>query len=141
VFNHRAGPIGDLLAAAAPDGVDICVDNVGGEHLAAAIAALREHGRIAWCGAIAQYNATEPPPAPRNLFDLVEKSIRLEGFLVRNHREAQDELEDLLIPQLRDGRVVDQQTAWDGFDRIVEAFLAMLDGRNTGKAVVRSGAL
>ncbi|MGW1812918.1 NADP-dependent oxidoreductase [Streptomyces sp. NPDC002125] len=136
-FDHRAGHLPEQLAKAAPDGVDVYVDNVGGAHLEAAIGAMREYGRIAWCGAIAQYDAAEPPAAPRNLFDLVEKSIRLEGFLVRNHRDAQDELERLLLPALAAGTVTDRHTVTEGFDGIVDAFLDMLDGGNTGKAMVR----
>ncbi|AEN10074.1 MULTISPECIES: NADP-dependent oxidoreductase [unclassified Streptomyces] len=136
-FDHRAGRLGEQLAKAAPDGIDVYVDNVGGEHLEAAIGAMREFGRIAWCGAIAQYDATEPPPAPRNLFDLVEKSVRLEGFLVRNHRDAQEELEQLLLPALASGAVTDRHTVTEGFDGIVDAFLGMLAGGNTGKATVR----
>ncbi|MFF3767178.1 NADP-dependent oxidoreductase [Streptomyces sp. NPDC001922] len=136
-FDHRDGRLSEQLAKAAPDGIDVCIDNVGGEHLEAAIGAMREYGRIAWCGAIAQYDATEPPAAPRNLFDLVEKSIRLEGFLVRNHRDAQDELERLLLPALASGAVTDRHTVTEGFDRIVDAFLGMLGGGNTGKATVR----
>ena len=58
---------------------------MGGGHLEGAIASLRESGRIAWVGAVAQYNTAEPPPAPRNLFDVVGKSLRLEGVLVRKH--------------------------------------------------------
>nr|WP_175407875.1 NADP-dependent oxidoreductase [Streptomyces sp. TRM64462] len=130
-------PLAEQLRQAAPEGVDVYVDNVGGDHLEAAIGSMREFGRIAWCGAIAQYNSPTPPAAPRNLFDLVEKSIRLEGFLVANHRGAQQELEDFLVPHLRAGRAVDRLSVTDGFDRAVDAFLGMLRGENTGKAVVR----
>ncbi|NEB54354.1 NADP-dependent oxidoreductase [Streptomyces griseus] len=136
-FDHREGRLAEQLAKAAPEGIDVYIDNVGGEHLEAAIGAMREYGRIAWCGAIAQYDASEPPPAPRNLFDLVGKSIRLEGFLVRNHRDAQEELERLLLPALAAGTVTDRHTVTEGFDGVVDAFLGMLDGRNTGKATVR----
>ncbi|MEU4178507.1 NADP-dependent oxidoreductase [Streptomyces sp. NPDC026589] len=136
-FDHRDGRLAEQLAEAAPDGIDVYIDNVGGEHLEAAIGAMRDFGRIAWCGAIAQYDASEPPAAPRNLFDVVEKSIRLEGFLVRNHRDAQDQLERLLRPALASGAVTDRHTVTEGFDRIVDAFLGMLDGGNTGKATVR----
>ncbi|MCM2578518.1 MDR family NADP-dependent oxidoreductase [Streptomyces meridianus] len=136
-FDYRSGPIGEQLAKAAPDGVDIYVDNVGGEHLEAAIGAMREFGRIAWCGAIAQYNAATPPPAPRNLFDLVGKSIRLEGFLVANNRDAQGELEDFVVPHLRSGALTENLSVTEGFDRSVDAFIGMLKGENTGKAIVR----
>ena len=112
-------------------------DNVGGDHLAAAIEVLRPRGRIAWCGAVSQYNSAEPPAAPYNLYDLVEKEIRLEGFLVRSHRDAQAELEEFLVPHLRSGRVVSDETVVDGFESMVEAFLAMLRGDNLGKMLVR----
>ncbi|MFJ3922600.1 zinc-binding dehydrogenase [Streptomyces sp. NPDC090022] len=139
-FDHRAGPsLPEQLARVAPDGIDVYVDNVGGAHLEAAIGAMREDGRIAWCGAIAQYNAGAAPAAPRNLFDLVEKSIRLEGFLVSRHRDAQAELEEFLVPHLRSGRITDRLSVTEGFGRTVDAFLGMLRGENTGKAVVRLG--
>ncbi|RKE22223.1 NADP-dependent oxidoreductase [Streptomyces sp. TLI_171] len=136
-FDHHAGPVAELLAGAAPDGIDVYLDNVGGEHLAAAIGAMREFGRIAWCGAIAQYAAATPPAAPHNLFELVSRSIRLEGFLVRHHLDAQQELYDLLAPHLRSGRVVAPETVLDGLDRAVDAFLGVLTGANTGKMLVR----
>ncbi|GAA4933909.1 NADP-dependent oxidoreductase [Streptomyces coeruleoprunus] len=137
-FDYHDGPVAEQLAKAAPDGIDVFVDNVGGDHLEAAIASLREYGRIAWCGAVGQYNSTGgAPAAPRNLFDVVGKSLRLEGFLVRNHRDAQEELYDLAVPHLRSGRLRSDETVVDGFDRIVDAFLGMLRGRNTGKMLVR----
>src|SRR5690606_6575509 len=72
-FNYKDGPVRDQLRQAAPDGVDVSFDNVGGEHLEAAIGALNVHGRIAVCGMISQYNATEPTPAPRNLAQIIAK--------------------------------------------------------------------
>ncbi|MEV5508312.1 NADP-dependent oxidoreductase [Streptomyces orinoci] len=136
-FDYHDGPVAEQLAQAAPEGIDVCLDNVGGDHLAAAIGAMRPHGRIAWCGAVAQYNSARPPAAPYNLYDLVEKSIRLEGFLVRNHRDKQGELEDFLVPHLRSGRVVPAETVVEGFDHMVSAFLGMLKGANLGKMLVR----
>jgi NADPH-dependent curcumin reductase CurA len=84
-FNYKDGPVADQLRAAAPDGIDVYLDNVGGDHLEAAIDSLVEHGRIAWCGAIAQYHDAQPPPAPRNLFEINGKRLRMEGFAVREH--------------------------------------------------------
>ncbi|WP_329115553.1 NADP-dependent oxidoreductase [Streptomyces sp. NBC_01353] len=136
-FDYHDGPVSELLAKAAPDGLDAVLDGVGGEHLEASIAALREHGRIAWVGAVAQYHSlSAPPPAPRNLFDLVEKSIRLEGFLVSNHADAQRELNDFAVPHLRSGRLPLDVTVVDGFEHIVDAFLGMLRGENIGKMLV-----
>ncbi len=136
-FDYHDGPVGELLAAAAPGGIDVYLDNVGGDHLAGALSALRRHGRVAWCGAVAQYSSTEPPAAPRNLYDVVHKSLRLEGFLVREHLDARDELYEFLVPHIRSGRVVPDETVVRGFDQVVDAFLGMLRGANTGKMIVQ----
>ncbi|MFI7272693.1 zinc-binding dehydrogenase [Streptomyces sp. NPDC049879] len=136
-FDYHDGPLPGLLAEAAPDGISACLDNVGGDHLEAAIGALRDHGRIAWVGAVAQYHsAATPPPAPRNLFDIVGKSLRLEGVLVRHFGSVQQELEDFLVPHLRSGAVTSDATVVRGMDRTVDAFLGMLRGENTGKMLV-----
>ncbi|WNI22286.1 NADP-dependent oxidoreductase [Streptomyces sp. ITFR-16] len=137
-FDYHDGPVGELLAKAAPDGIDAAVDNVGGDHLAGAISAMRDFGRIAWVGAIAQYHAADrPPAAPRNLYDVVGKSLRLEGVLVRNHLDAQAELEALLVPHLRSGAITPDITVTEGFERTVDGFLGMLRGENTGKMLIR----
>jgi NADPH-dependent curcumin reductase CurA len=137
-FGHHDGSVMDLLAKAAPDGIDVYFDNVGGDHLAAAIGSLREYGRVAWCGAVGQYNnLSTPPAAPFNLFDVVEKSLRIEGFLVRNHRDVREEFEDFLIPHILSGQVLVDETVVDGFENLVGAFLGMLRGANTGKMLVR----
>ncbi|MFJ6481712.1 NADP-dependent oxidoreductase [Streptomyces sp. NPDC091682] len=138
-FDYHDGPVGEQLAQAAPDGIDVYVDNVGGDHLEGAIDALRAHGRIAWVGAISTYHGDRSPAAPRNLFEVVHKSLRLEGVLVRNHTNLQDELEDFLVPHLRSGRIGTDTTIFQGFDRTVEAFLGMLRGDNLGKMLVRIG--
>jgi NADPH-dependent curcumin reductase CurA len=140
-FDYHDGPVMELLAHAAPDGIDVYVDNVGGDHLEAAISALRPSGRVAWCGAMAQYNSTQPPAAPRNLFDVVEKSLRLEGFLVRNYRHLTADLEALLVPYIQTGRIVVDQTVVQGFERVIDAFLGMLRGENTGKMIVQVSEL
>ncbi|MFG2503361.1 NADP-dependent oxidoreductase [Streptomyces sp. NPDC048441] len=137
-FDYHTGPTADLLAKAAPDGIDLYVDNVGSEHLEAAIASLREYGRIVRIGTIAQYNSTGTPYALRNLPDIVEKSLRMEGFLVRNHREVQEELNEFVVPHLQSGRIGLDETVVDGFGNIVDAFLGMLRGENRGKIIVRA---
>lgn len=136
-FDYHDGPVGEQLAQAAPDGIDVYVDNVGGDHLEGAIDSLREYGRVAWVGAMSMYNGDRSPAAPRNLFEVVHKSLRLEGVLVRNHTNLQDELEDFLVPHLRSGQIGTDTTVVQGFDRTVEAFLGMLRGDNLGKMLVR----
>ncbi|WP_030857444.1 NADP-dependent oxidoreductase [Streptomyces sp. NRRL F-2747] len=138
-FDYHDGPVGEQLALAAPDGIDVYVDNVGGDHLAGAIGVLREYGRIAWVGGISMYNGDRSPAAPRNLFEIVHKSLRLEGVLVRNHTNLQDEMEDFLVPHLQSGRIGTDTTVVQGFDHTVDAFLGMLRGDNLGKMLVRLG--
>jgi NADPH-dependent curcumin reductase CurA len=137
-FNYHDGPVTDLLEKAAPDGVDVFVDNVGGEHLAAAVRTLRERGRIVRVGTIGQYNTPDAPPVRFNHADFVEKSLRMEGFLVRDYRDVQDELYAFAVPHLLDGRLTLDETIVEGFEQIVEALLSMLRGGNTGKMIVKS---
>ena len=84
-FNHKAGPLPELLRAAAPDGIDVYFDNVGGDHLEAAIGALRRRGRVALCGAISEYDASRPAPGPSNLFLAVANDLTLRGFRGSSH--------------------------------------------------------
>nr|WSW43516.1 NADP-dependent oxidoreductase [Streptomyces sp. NBC_01001] len=136
-FDYHDGPVGEQLSKAAPEGIDVYVDNVGGDHLAGAIDVLREYGRIAWVGGISMYNGDRSPAAPRNLFEVVHKSLRLEGVLVRNHTNLQDELEDFLVPHLQSGHIGTDTTVVQGIDHTVDAFLGVLRGDNLGKMLVR----
>ena len=139
-FSYKDAPVIDQLRQAAPDGIHVYLDNVGGDHLEAAIDSMVDHGRIAWCGAIAQYHRTEPPAAPRNLFDIGGKSIRLEGFAVREYPHLFDEWAEFIVPHLQSGRVVPDHTIVAGFDRVVDAFLGLLRGENSGKMIVQTEA-
>ncbi|MFJ2958870.1 NADP-dependent oxidoreductase [Streptomyces sp. NPDC087270] len=139
-FDYHDGPFAEQLARIAPEGIDVGFENVGGSQLEGLIANMREHGRIAWCGSIAQYNHPDrPPAAPRNLYDLVHKAVRLEGFLVRHHRALQGELEEFLVPHLRSGAVVPDDTVVEGVRGTVDAFIGVLRGANTGKMIVQVG--
>ncbi|MFV2110874.1 NADP-dependent oxidoreductase [Micromonospora sp. LOL_025] len=136
-FDYHDGPVRDSLKAAAPDGVDVYFDNVGGDHLEAAISAMKVHGRAAICGMIAQYNDTEPPAAPRNLALLIGKRLTLRGFLVGDHNHLRDEFVREMAGWLRDGRVSYDETVVDGIENAPEAFLGLLRGENLGKMLVR----
>jgi NADPH-dependent curcumin reductase CurA len=136
-FDHHEGPVRDSLAAAAPGGIDVFFDNVGGEQLEAAIGAFREHGRAALCGAISAYNATEPPAGPRNMFLIVGKRLSLRGFIVSDHGDLRAEFQEKATELLRSGELVARETVVDGLDNAVTAFRDMLRGGNTGKMVVR----
>nr|WP_199506416.1 NADP-dependent oxidoreductase [Geodermatophilus sp. TF02-6] len=136
-FDYHEGPVAQLLRAAAPDGVDVFFDNVGGEHLEAAIGALRVHGRAALCGSISGYNAVEPPQGPRNLSLMVGRRLTLRGFLVGDHAELRPEFTETVSGWLREGRLVVRETVYEGIENAVPAFLDLLRGANTGKMVVR----
>jgi NADPH-dependent curcumin reductase CurA len=138
-FDYHAGRVADLLAQAAPDGIDVYVDNVGGEHLEAAIGAFRLHGRAAICGSISAYNAVEPPPGPRNMSQLVARRITLRGFLVGDHTDLRPEFVETVSGWLRSGELVVRETVREGLEEAVPAFLDLLRGGNTGKMVVRLG--
>jgi NADPH-dependent curcumin reductase CurA len=135
--DHRAGPIAPQLAAVAPDGIDVYLDHVGGEHLEAAIGALRVDGRAALIGAISGYNATEPVPGPNNLIDAVSKRLSLRGMQVGDHLHRFGEFIGLAAPLLADGSLHTEQTVVEGLDQAPAALLGVLRGANVGKMLVR----
>ena len=136
-FSYRDGPVAAQLRQAAPGGIDVYFDNVGGEHLEAAIGSLGVHGRAVICGMISAYNATEPPAAPRNLAMVIGKRLRIEGMLVSDHDALRPEFEREVTAMLADGRVKAAETVVEGLDHAAEAFIGLLRGENTGKMVVR----
>ncbi|MGY2001608.1 NADP-dependent oxidoreductase [Blastococcus sp. SYSU DS1024] len=136
-FDYHDAPVADSLAAAAPDGIDVFFDNVGGEHLEAAIGAFREHGRGALCGAISGYNATEPAPGPRNMFMMVTKKLSLRGFIVGDHADLAPEFSQRVGDLLTSGELVVRETVREGLDNAVDTFLDLLRGGNTGKMIVK----
>ncbi|GAA0935292.1 MULTISPECIES: NADP-dependent oxidoreductase [Streptomyces violaceusniger group] len=135
-FNYKNGPVADQLKEAAPDGIDVYFDNVGGEHLEAAIGRLKVHGRVTVCGMISQYNATEPTPAPRNLGMVIGKRLRIQGMLVGDHQHLQEQFFQEVGGWIREGKLHYRETVIKGVDNAVEAFLGMLRGENTGKMIV-----
>lgn len=125
------------LRELAPDGVDVFFDNVGGEQLEAAIGAMRLHGRIALCGAISVYNATEPPPGPRNLTELIGRRVRMQGMLVTDHGHLRDRFVADVAGWVASGAVRYRETIVDGLEHAPQAFIDLLRGANTGKMLVR----
>ncbi|MEK4242710.1 NADP-dependent oxidoreductase [Janibacter sp. FSL W8-0316] len=136
-FSYRDGPVAEGLASVAPDGIDVYFDNVGGEHLEAAIGTLSTFGRVAMCGAISQYNSTEPPAAPRNLALAIGKGLTLRGFIVGQYPELVAEYHSRAPQWLAEGRLVADETFRDGLDAAPQAFMDLLDGANTGKMLLR----
>jgi NADPH-dependent curcumin reductase CurA len=136
-FNYKDAPVRKQLRSVTPDGIDVYFDNVGGDHLEAALDRLNRGGRAALCGAISQYNATERTPGPDNMANLVKNSLKLEGFIVGQHQDLQGEFAERMTGWLADGSVVFDETVVDGIGNAVSAFLDMMNGANTGKMLVR----
>ncbi|MFI5757030.1 NADP-dependent oxidoreductase [Streptomyces sp. NPDC051569] len=135
-FNYKNGPVRDQLREAAPDGIDVYFDNVGGEHLEAALGSLKLHGRATICGMIAQYNNTEAAPGPRNLAVIIGKRLRLQGMLVGDHAALQPQFVKDVAGWLASGELKYHETAVEGIENGFDAFLGLLRGENTGKMIV-----
>jgi NADPH-dependent curcumin reductase CurA len=139
VFNYREQRPREALAELAPDGIDIYFDNVGGDHLEAAIGALRTYGRVVACGSISRYNDAEPTPGPRNMFMVVTKRLRIEGFIISDHFDRFREFVGEAAEWVRDGRLRYRETVVDGIENAPKAFLGLLRGENIGKMLVKVG--
>ena len=136
-LDHRAGELTAQLADAAPDGVDVYFDNVGGESLRAALATIRPHGRVALCGATSGYNATTPQPGPDNLILAITRQVTLRGFLVGDHLDLYAEFLERAGSWRRSGALPDVHTVRTGIEQAVGAFIGLLAGENVGKMLVR----
>jgi NADPH-dependent curcumin reductase CurA len=136
-FNYKDGKISRQLAAAAPDGIDVYFDNVGGDHLEAAIFSMNRGGRAAICGSISSYNAESMPPGPRNLWMLTTKSLTLQGFTIPGLMQHADAFAAEVAPLVVSGDFVWDETVVDGIDNALEAFYGLMRGENTGKMLVR----
>ena len=136
-FNYKETSVRDGLREVAPDGIDVYFDNVGGDHLEAAIGHLNLFGRVAMCGAISQYNSTEPAPGPANLFQAIGKGLTLRGFIVGQYPHLADEYREKAATWLADGQLRGDETFREGLEGAPQAFIDLLEGANTGKMLVR----
>ncbi len=131
----------DMTAAIgkhAPNGVDIYFDNVGSYTLDAAMNNINRFGRVINCGAISLYNETEQPTGPRLETTIVKKSIKMQGFIVRNYEDRFEEGVQQLGKWLKEEKLKHEETIVDGFDQIPQAFIDLFDGKNKGKMVVKA---
>lgn len=136
-INYKTTDVSKALRDAAPDGYDCYFDNVGGDISAAIIAQMRLFGRIAVCGAISSYNSDpdQLPMVPTQP-SFVFKQLKMEGFVV--FRWASKWLEGITAMHelVQSGKVQYQETRTKGFENMPKAFIGMLRGENTGKALV-----
>lgn len=138
VIDYKAEP--DLTAAlmrAAPKGIDVYFENVGGKHFEAAVTAAKPFARFAVCGMISQYNATEPEPGPNNLIMIVGKRLRIEGFIVSDHADLQPAFVRDMAGWIGSGRIKTRETIDVGIEAAPGAFLKLFSGENLGKMLVK----
>ena len=136
VIDYKAGSILKGLAAAAPDGIDVYFDNVGGDHLDAAFAVARNNARFAICGMIEGYNAKEPMSF-RFIPRIIAARIQLKGFIIFDYFPRMSEFFGEMAPWVANGTVKSRQTVVDGLENMPDAFLGLFKGENVGKMLVK----
>jgi hypothetical protein len=137
-FDYKAGNVLQALRAAAPDGIDLYFDNVGGEQLEAALFCMNDFGRAVECGMISQYN--EQTPGPRNLLLVVGRRLTIRGFIIIDHQARYPDFIRDVAPLVKSGQIKFQESFADGIENAPQAFIDMLrGGKYSGKVVVRLG--
>jgi len=138
VINYKTTDnLTEELGKLAPEGIDVYFDNVGSDHLEAAIDHMNDFGCIVCCGMISTYNATQPPSAPRNLFKIIGKRLRMQGFIVRDHTDDFDSFIKDISPLIKTGKIVWEETVTDGLENAPDAFIGLFEGDNLGKSLVK----
>nr|WP_310523241.1 NADP-dependent oxidoreductase [Polymorphobacter sp.] len=137
-INYKTcGNLLEAVRAAVPKGIDVYFDNVGGEHLEVAIEMARPGARFAECGMISEYNDTAASPGPRNMIQIVGKSLRIRGFIVNEFAALKPQFLKDMTGWIAEGRLAWEQTAMHGVDKAPDAFIGLFSGGNTGKMLVK----
>jgi NADPH-dependent curcumin reductase CurA len=145
-LDHSAAPdaaaLAAEIAAAAPGGVDVYYDNVGGKTLEAVLPAMNPHGRVALCGTIAWHSGqgvAEAMPLPLAWRAILTRRLTVRGFIVFDHAASLPRFLAEMAPLVKSGKVVWRESIAEGLEAAPEAFLRLLDGGNFGKQLVRVG--
>jgi NADPH-dependent curcumin reductase CurA len=136
-IDYKSEHVSARMRELCPDGIDVFWDNVGGEILEAALSNLAMGARIVICGAISSYNASEPPPGPRNYMNILARRARMEGFVVFDYLTSTDEALAELVPWVMEGKIRYREDVREGLENAPEALLDLFSGGNTGKLIVR----
>jgi NADPH-dependent curcumin reductase CurA len=136
VIDYKAGPVVKSLMAAAPKGIDVYFDNVGGDHLDAAFAAARKDARFAICGMIDSYNSGEPA-CFRYIMRVIAMRIRMKGFIYTDYLGQLGDFYKDMGAMIAAGQLKSRDTVVEGLDQTFDAFLGLFSGANTGKMLVR----
>ena len=135
-IDYRAGPVVKQLLEAAPKGIDVYFDNVGGDHLDAAFASARNNARFAICGMIDSYNGGQPP-SYRYMMRMISARITVKGFIYTDYLPEMPDFYRDMGGWIASGQVKSRETVLDGIETVPEAFLGLFKGENMGKMLVR----
>jgi NADPH-dependent curcumin reductase CurA len=137
VIDYKSENIPARLAELCPDGINVFFDNVGGDTLEAAIDRMADFGRIAMCGGISGYNDEEPAPGPKNLMILIQRRIRMEGFIVIDYMDRFEAAMQELGGWVMEGKIAWREDVQEGFDNIPATLQRLFSGANTGKQMLK----
>ena len=138
-FNYKERPVREALREHCPDGIGVYFDNVGGDHLDAALSRMNTFGRIALCGMVSGYNLEEPAPGPPNFARTLVRRLALRGFIVFDHFAMHGEFVRAVGAHVKSGELRYRETVREGIESMPGAFVGLLQGENVGKMLVRVG--
>jgi NADPH-dependent curcumin reductase CurA len=139
-FNHRTErDYGAVLDKLCPKGIDADFENVGGRIFHAVFERMNTFGRIAFCGAISEYQNKEPMAGPPKMFSIVQKKLLIQGFIISDHANLMGEFVSEVGGLLKAGKLKSRETVVDGLTKAPQAFMGLLKGENFGKLVVKVG--
>lgn len=137
-FNYKeVGKIRRKLKKLCPEGIDVYFENVGGEHLEAALQRMNNYGRVVMCGSISNYNEPVPPPGPRTLGLVVTKRLTLKGYIISDHYDRLPQFYADMKSWIDAGQIKWQETIYEGLENAPKAFIGLFKGENIGKMLVR----
>ena len=138
-FNYREVDLVQALREHCPDRIDVYFDNVGGDHLDAALTRMANFGRIPVCGLVSAYNLEEPPPGPRNIAAIIANRLTVRGFLVIDHYDLVPRFAQEVGGYVKSGELRYRETVVDGIEAMPDAFIGLLGGESIGKMLVKVG--
>jgi len=139
VFNYKKINFSDAIKQVAPDGVEMFFDNVGGEWYTTILAKhMKQYGRVSLCGSIENYNDKEPKLYPAVNFVMIQKELKVQGFIVNSFKKDWPIAFTEMNKYIQEGKIKVQETVYEGFDKMRDAFYGLFKGENTGKAIVKA---
>ncbi len=139
-INYKTcGNLTEALREACPQGIDVYFENVGGDHLEAALMLMNPRGRISVCGMISQYNAEQMPAGPTNFIQVIPKRLRIEGFIVSDYLDRVGEFYQDMGKWIGEGKIKWEETIHEGIENAPNAFINLFSGENMGKMLVKVG--